>query len=138
LFERPSHTFVGYFIGSPGMNLIEVQPQVGGVGFAGTHLALSEALQQRIAESEWKTLKVGIRPEFIHVWDEPYEEALQADVVHVEDLGTYKIVTLDLDGAPLKVRLAEDKPVPQGKAWISFPAQWLMVYADDYLLEVQP
>ena len=29
LFERPSHTFVGYFIGSPGMNLIEVQPQPG-------------------------------------------------------------------------------------------------------------
>lgn len=138
LFERPSHTFVGYFIGSPGMNLIEVKPQAGGVGFAGTHLALSEALQQRIAESQWQTLKVGIRPEFIHVWDEPYDDALQAEVVHVEDLGTYKIMTLDLDGAPLKVRLTEDKPVPEGKAWISFPAQWLMLYADDYLLEAQP
>ena len=47
-------------------------------------------------------------------------------------------MTLNLDGAPLKVRLAEDKPVPQVKASISFPAQWLMVYADDYLLEGQP
>ena len=138
LFERPSHTFVGYFIGSPGMNLIEVSPRAGGVGFASTDLGLSEAMQRRIAESEFKTLKVGIRPEFIHVWDEPYEEAMRADVVHVEDLGTYKILTLKLDGTPLKVRLAEDKPVPEGSAWISFPAQWLMVYADDYLLEVQP
>ncbi|WP_447792859.1 ABC transporter ATP-binding protein [Pseudomonas farris] len=138
LFERPSHTFVGYFIGSPGMNLIEVQPQVGGVGFAGTHLPLSDAMQKRIAESEWKTLKVGIRPEFVHVWDEPFDDAMQAQVVHVEDLGTYKIMTLNLDGAPLKVRLAEDKPVPEGTAYISFPAQWLMVYADDYLLEVLP
>jgi glycerol transport system ATP-binding protein len=33
------------------------------------------------------------------------------------------------------VRLAEDKPVPEGTAYISFPAQWLMVYADEYLLE---
>ncbi|MNF82200.1 Trehalose import ATP-binding protein SugC [compost metagenome] len=138
LFERPSHTFVGYFIGSPGMNLIEVTPRAGGVGFGGTDLALSEDLQRRIGETEWKTLKVGIRPEFIHVWDEPYEEALRATVVHVEDLGTYKIMTLNLDGVPLKVRLAEDKPVPQGVASISFPAQWLMVYADDYLLEVRP
>ncbi|MNZ81075.1 sn-glycerol-3-phosphate import ATP-binding protein UgpC [compost metagenome] len=138
LFERPSHTFVGYFIGSPGMNLIEVTPRAGGVGFGGTDLALSEDLQRRIGETEWKTLKVGIRPEFIHVWDEPYEEALRATVVHVEDLGTYKIMTLNLDGVPLKVRLAEDKPVPQGVAFISFPAQWLMVYADDYLLEVRP
>ncbi|MBA4683352.1 MAG: ABC transporter ATP-binding protein, partial [Pseudomonas sp.] len=31
LFERPGHTFVGYFIGSPGMNLIEVQRCEGGV-----------------------------------------------------------------------------------------------------------
>jgi glycerol transport system ATP-binding protein len=137
LFERPSHTFVGYFIGSPGMNLIEVQPQPGGVGFASTHLPLSDAQQVRIAESEWKTLKVGIRPEFVHVWEEPFDDAMQARVVHVEDLGTYKIMTLNLDGVPLKVRLAEDKPVPEGIAYISFPAQWLMVYADDYWLPAQ-
>ncbi|WP_347901044.1 ABC transporter ATP-binding protein [Pseudomonas purpurea] len=138
LFERPSHTFVGYFIGSPGMNLMDVTPSASGVSFGSTDLPLSEALQRRIAETDWKTLKVGIRPEFIHVWDEPYEEALQAKVIHVEDLGTYKIMTLNLDGVPLKVRLTEDKLVPQGTAYISFPAQWLMVYADDYLLEVQP
>ena len=138
LFERPSHTFVGYFIGSPGMNLIEVQAEAGGVRFAGTHLALPEALQQRIGEMPYKKLQVGIRPEFIHVWDEHNPDALQAQVTHVEDLGTYKIMTLNLDGAPLKVRLAEDKPVPEGQASISFPGQWLMVYADDYLLEVQP
>ncbi|MDP1346148.1 TOBE domain-containing protein, partial [Klebsiella pneumoniae] len=109
-----------------------------GVRFAGTHLPLSEALQQRITDTDCKKLQVGIRPEFIHVWDEYNPDALQAAVAHVEDLGTYKIMTLSLDGAALKVRLAEDKPVPEGSASISFPAQWLMVYADDYLLEVQP
>ncbi|MCE0459881.1 ABC transporter ATP-binding protein [Pseudomonas uvaldensis] len=142
LFERPGHTFVGYFIGSPGMNLIDVTAQPGGVGFASTHLPLSDTLQQRVAEAQGKFLKVGIRPEFVHVWDGPYDDAMRAEVVHVEDLGTYKILTLNLDGAPLKVRLAEDKPVPEGTAYISFPAQWLMVYADEYLLEpmseVQP
>ena len=98
-------------------------------------MPLSETLQRRVAEAEGKSLKVGIRPEFVHVWDGPYDDAMQADVVHLEDLGTYKILTLNLDGAPLKVRLAEDKPVPEGTAYISFPAQWLMVYADDFLLE---
>lgn len=138
LFERPMHTFVGYFIGSPGMNLIEVQPQAGGVGFGDVHLPLSDALQRRIAESRWSSLKIGIRPEFVHVWDGPCDDALWADVVHVEDLGTYKVLTLSLAGQPLKVRIQEDKPVPQGQAWISFPSQWLMLYADDYLLEVSP
>jgi glycerol transport system ATP-binding protein len=53
-------------------------------------------------------------------------------------LGTYKILTLSLAGQSLKVRLQEDKPVPQGQAWISFPAQWLMLYADEFLLEIDP
>ena len=43
-----------------------------------------------------------------------------------------------LQTAIQKVRLAEDKPVPEGRACISFPAQWLMLYADEYLLEVLP
>jgi glycerol transport system ATP-binding protein len=135
LFEKPRHTFVGYFIGSPGMNLIEVTPQAGGVGFGDAHLPLPESMQQLIAEKHWSSLKVGIRPEFVHVWDGPVDDALCAEVSHVEDLGTYKILTLRVAGQPLKVRLQEDKSVPQGQAWISFPSQWLMVYADDYLLE---
>ncbi|MEQ7921479.1 ABC transporter ATP-binding protein [Xanthomonas sp. WHRI 1810A] len=135
LFEKPRHTFVGYFIGSPGMNLIDVTPQPGGVGFGDIHLPLSEGLQQRLAATQWSTLKVGIRPEFVHLWEGPYDDAMCADVTYVEDLGTYKIITLKLAGQLLKVRIPEDKPVPQGQAWISFPGQWLMLYADDFLLE---
>jgi glycerol transport system ATP-binding protein len=58
--------------------------------------------------------------------------------VHLEDLGTYKILTLLLGGQTFKVRLPEDRTVPEGTVFISFPAQWLMVYADDRLLEVNP
>ena len=133
MFER-QHTFVGYFMAA-WMNLIEVQAEAR-VCFAGTHLPCPSQ-QQRIARRTIKNCG-GHPPEFIHVWDEYNPDALQADVTHLEDLGTYKIITLNLDGAPLKVRLAEDKPVPEGKASISFPAQWLMVSADDYLLEVLP
>lgn len=68
LFERPRHTFVGYFIGSPGMNLIPVQVQPGGVGFAGIHLPLPGDLQERLAASNTTHLQVGIRPEFVQVW----------------------------------------------------------------------
>ncbi|MDX1369977.1 ABC transporter ATP-binding protein [Pseudomonas sp.] len=138
LFERPSHTFVGYFIGSPGMNLIEVDRCAGGVRFADTLLPLSPALNQRLDELQWTSLKVGIRPEFVHVWEGPNEDALCGEVVHLEDLGTYKILTLRLDGQLLKVRLQEDQPVPQQQVYLSFPAQWLMLYADEYLVQVLP
>jgi len=138
LFERPSHTFVGFFIGSPGMNLIEVTAYGGGVCFGNTRLPLSPALVRRLPELSGKSLKVGIRPEFVHVWDAPYPEAMAAEVVHVEDLGTYKILSLALDGQPLKARLQEDQQVPQKQAYVGFPSQWLMLYADEVLVEVGP
>ena len=38
LFERPSHTFVGNFIGSPGMNFLAVRGVAGGIEVAGRRL----------------------------------------------------------------------------------------------------
>jgi len=137
LFERPKHTFVGFFIGSPGMNLVEVTPYAGGVCFGQTRVPLAPALCQRLAELGGQKLKLGIRPEFVHVSDEPFVDALRGEVRHVEDLGTYKILTLELDGVTLKARLQEDLPVPHKLAYIGFPSQWLMLYADDVLVEVR-
>ncbi|MDD2061256.1 ABC transporter ATP-binding protein [Pseudomonas sp. GD03860] len=135
LFERPRHTFVGYFIGSPGMNLIDVQVQGGGVRFGAIELPLPASLRERLQDLPAARLQVGIRPEFIQVREAPFEDAFEARVVDIEDLGTYRILTLELEGVALKVRLGEDRLVPEGHAWISFPAQWLMLYADDVLVE---
>ena len=138
LFERPQHTFVGYFVGSPGMNLIEVRAEEGGVGFGDLHLPLSAAQSARLPGLAASRLQLGIRPEFVQVTDEAATGGMQADVVRMEDLGTYKILTFRLQGHLLKARLPEDQAVPRGTAWIAFPAQWLMLYADDRLVEDRP
>ncbi|MFJ2982031.1 MULTISPECIES: ABC transporter ATP-binding protein [unclassified Pseudomonas] len=138
LFERPRHTFVGYFIGSPGMNLIEVRAEADGVVFGDIHLPLPDGLRERLAATAGGRLQVGIRPEFVQLWDGPFEGAYPAQVLDIEDLGTYRIVTLMLGGVSLKARLGEDRPLPVGQAWVSLPAQWLMLYVDDVLLEAGP
>ncbi|MEX5341665.1 ABC transporter ATP-binding protein [Pseudomonas sp. I2] len=138
LFERPRHTFVGYFIGSPGMNLVEVRAEGRGVAFGDVHLTLPEGIVERLAERPGARLQVGIRPEFVQVWDGPFDGAFEARVLDVEDLGTYRILTFALGGATLKARLGEDRTFPTGMAWVSLPAQWLMLYADDVLVETQP
>lgn len=135
LFERPAHTFVGYFIGSPGMNLIEVERCPGGVCFDGIEVSLSVGLLRRLETLQGHRLQLGIRPEFVHLHDAPYDDALCGEAVHVEDLGTYKILTLRLGERLLKARLQEDQVVPAGQVYLSFPAQWLMLYADDYRVE---
>lgn len=134
LFERPNHTFVGYFIGSPGMNLIDVTATEHGVAFDEIELPLTPQLREVLAKSHSQNLKIGIRPEFVHVWEQPNASAMKALVSHVEDLGTYKILSLTLGQQQIKVRLQEDQPVPQGHAYISFPEQWTMLYLNDYLV----
>jgi len=134
LFENPNHTFVGYFIGSPGMNLIDAKPTETGVEFDGGNIKFNAELTKHINETTSKNIKIGIRPEFIHVWDKHSEDAFECDVIHLEDLGTYKILTLKLASQTIKVRLDEDHTVPEHKAYISFPEQWLKLYIDDYLV----
>ena len=137
LFERPLDTFVGYFIGSPGMNLIEVHAEADGVVFGDVHLALPDGLRERLAAMPGGRLQVGIRPEFVQLWDSPFDDAYPARVLDVEDLGTYRIVTFELGGVALKARLGEDRPLPVGQAWVSLPAPWLLLYVDDVLLEAE-
>lgn len=138
LFERPRHTFVGFFIGSPGMNLFEVQGEADGVRFGDVHLPLPPALLARLPDLAGNRLQLGIRPEFVQVTEAPCAGALPAEVTHVEDLGTYKILDFHLGGQPMKARLPEAQAVPREHAWVSFPSQWLMLYADDVLVEAQP
>lgn len=136
LFEKPNHTFVGYFIGSPGMNLMEVTPSERGVTFDDVEVPLSESYRHAIANANSSNIKIGIRPEFVHVWEKANDSALRCQVLHVEDLGTYKIVTLQLGNQHIKARLQEDQPVPQNEAYISFPEQWTMLYVDEFLVNV--
>ena len=138
LFERPRHTFVGYFIGSPGMNLIDVTLQGEHLCFGEHSLPVAAGLLRQVQALAPKRLQLGIRPEFVRVWDAPSDEALPARRIDLEDLGTYKILTLELAGQRLKVRLPEDRLVPDGAIGISFPDPWLMLYADDLLVEAHP
>ncbi|MFT6927740.1 MAG: glycerol transport system ATP-binding protein [Psychromonas sp.] len=134
LFERPNHTFVGYFIGSPGMNFLKVTRCEQGVCLGDKIFPLNEVEKQALRTSDSNNLKVGIRPEFVHLWDKPNGSAHRAEVGFIEDLGTYKIVSLKLGEHALKARLQEDQKVPQGHAYISFPEQWLMLYIDEFLV----
>ncbi len=134
LFENPLHTFVGYFIGSPGMNIIEVSVGDSKAVFDDIEVPLSDALIKEIENKNSNNIKIGIRPEFIDVLEEPTANSLTCDVLDVENLGTYKILTLQLGLQKIKVRIEEDQAAPVNKANISFPKEWLKVYVDEYLI----
>jgi glycerol transport system ATP-binding protein len=132
LFERPAHTFVGFFIGSPGMNFLEVTVDAHSVHFSGLKIPANPRRLQTAIASGSSNIKAGIRPEFIHVWDDPNDEAFEVEVQDVEDLGTYRILSFFLGSQIVKARLNEDQAVPTKKAYVSFPEQWLNIYVDEY------
>jgi glycerol transport system ATP-binding protein len=105
LFERPAHTFVGHFIGSPGMNFLETQAAGGQLQLGGQSLAAPQSLPEG-------ALRLGIRPEYLALAPAGAAATLPATVQKVQDIGTYFLVTLDAAGQTLKARLAPDAALP--------------------------
>ncbi len=62
LFERPRHTFVGHFIGSPGMNVLPCRVENGAAIFDGHRLTIDNPPAGSL---NGKQTEIGIRPEFV-------------------------------------------------------------------------
>lgn len=128
LFERPAHTFVGYFIGSPGMNLLECTVENNQALIAGQRLPLAPGLAQKATGNS--NLMLGIRPEFLGYSPTAQAGALEAIFERLDDLGNYKIATAQLGTTQVKLKLAEDSQIPTGTGWLVFPPERLMLYQD--------
>ena len=136
LFERPAHTFVGFFIGSPGMNFLDVTITESCAQYGDIAIPINPQQHAIARASKSDSIKLGIRPEFIHVWDDRNDEAFEVEVKDVEDLGTYRIMSFYFGDCLMRARLHEDQRVPRKKAYVSFPEQWLTLYIDEYRVEV--
>ena len=110
LFERPAHTFVGHFIGSPGMNFLPATVQADHLLMGQHRLPLGDHLRLSLAGTE--SLKLGIRPEYITVRNTPAEGCLPAQVLRWQDLGTSGLLTTQCAGEVLRVRLANHSEAP--------------------------
>lgn len=137
LFETPEHTFVGYFIGSPGMNVIPCHLE-GGYAVAGEmRVPLDNGVIANAQKQQASKLEMGIRPEFIQLHTQSSPDSVAARVLEVNDLGNYEIVTVQMGEQRLFVKLPEDETVSSDEVHLRFPAQWTRLYADDWLVRAQ-
>ena len=133
LFENPEHKFVGYFIGSPGMNFLSCRLEGSVAYINGIGIKIDEKTAAAARKTAGK-LEIGIRPKYLEISPRPVENALPAYVKSFEDLGSYKIAAILLEGKTLYARLPEDVPLATGNAWIFFPPQRTKLYADGRLV----
>ena len=131
LFERPQHTFVGHFIGSPGMNFLPVQIASGRLQVAGHVLDLPAT--RPLPDGP---LKLGVRPEYVRLTAAQAPGALPATVAQVQDIGTHVMLTATLDGHTLKARLGPDTSLPQrgDTAWLQVMGTHTCFYRDEELI----
>ena len=129
LFERPAHTFVGHFIGSPGMNFVPAQSQGGELEVAGVRLAGLRALPDG-------ALKLGIRPEYLRIADPQAPGAIPATVTQVQDVGTHAMLSANAGGTKLKARLSSDAlmPAPGDIVWLKVLDPHTCYYRDEELV----
>ncbi len=123
LFERPKHTFVGYFIGSPGMNVMPVQ-LAGDTAQVGSHKI---ALPSPAMPADAKKIELGIRPEYIRLG----REGMPVTIAKVEDIGRHKILRTKLENQDIAVIVAEGESIP-ADPHIAFDPKGINIYADSW------
>ncbi|WP_299962512.1 ABC transporter ATP-binding protein [uncultured Roseobacter sp.] len=124
LFERPAHTFVGYFIGSPGMNLFDATLDGSSAQVAGSTVSLGAGYAAQTGR-----VQLGVRPEFIQL---TADAGIPARVKRVEDVGRHKIVRLEVDGHEVSAIAGEGDTIAAGTQHIRFVPEGINVYADDW------
>ncbi len=126
LFERPKHTFVGYFIGSPGMNVMPVEVD-GGRARLGEHVIELPGAPKSASGG----IELGIRPEYVRLG----VAGMPVTINKVEDIGRHKVVRASLQGRELAVILGENEAVPADPR-VSFDPAGINIYADSWRVEM--
>jgi glycerol transport system ATP-binding protein len=127
LFERPKHTFVGHFIGSPGMNVLPCRVDNGRAVFANQPV---ETVNARAYRGNGKQLELGVRPEFVRF----ALEGIPVQIVKVADAGRYRIVeTRHADGI-IKLLVPEGDAIPVDEAHVQFDPAHTQVYEDGWMV----
>lgn len=131
LFERPKTTFVGYFIGSPAMNLFETQLHSdNSVKINDTTIKTNTNL----SKLKNNNIKLGIRSEFVKVAKDESENLLEVNIQKIEDFGNFKLLTAKMGQLTIKSKINREIEIPNNTIKLHFPAEKCCVYQDNKLI----
>jgi glycerol transport system ATP-binding protein len=135
LFERPEHTFVGYFIGSPGMNISPCELKGDRVILEGHEIILDRTYPVQNPDIK---IELGIRPEYLSL-DRPDKPGLPVKIINTSDIGRHKVVRVALNNLELNVVTPEIVGMTEDKATLIIDTAHANIYANDHLITgVQP
>jgi glycerol transport system ATP-binding protein len=134
LFEKPQHTFVGHFIGSPGMNFLPAQQRDGVLQVAGH--SVSAPANHAFANLGTDEVVLGIRPEYVSLAAHGAPGALPVKIMQAQDIGTYWMLTGTAGSHTVRAKLPVDQHVPNvgENAWFSVIGPHTCYYKNEELI----
>ena len=133
LFERPEHTFVGYFIGSPGMNILPCTLRGNRATIDGVEIALNQSYKALPAGK----IELGVRPEHLRL-EEPGSDGLPVKILKIDDIGRHKIARVALNSSQLNVILPEMAALTGDMGSLVIDTSHANIYLDDHLVTGEP
>ena len=127
LFETPAHTFVGFFIGSPGMNVIPARIEGDTAYVDGSQIPLGRGYGALDGKVE-----IGVRPEYAKLSD---SEGLPVKIRRVEDVGRHKIIRAEFFGNDINIIAGEGENISADMNRVTFEPARVNVYANDWRVE---
>jgi glycerol transport system ATP-binding protein len=127
LFEQPEHTFVGYFIGSPGMNLVAANVADNVAHVAGHTIELAG----RYPSLPDKSTVLGFRPDYASLVP---NGGIPVQIRRVEDLGRRRLARVALGPHEIFATVPADMPIDGEQAGLTIRPDRLFVYANDELV----
>ncbi|WP_445220343.1 ABC transporter ATP-binding protein [Bradyrhizobium sp. Pa8] len=131
LFDKPAHTFVGYFIGSPGMNILPAEVRGREARIGGNVIALHRSYDNLPAGAK---IEIGVRPEFVDAVA-PAPGLLTAKIDRIDDLGRIRFARVRIGEAKIAARAPAGFTSADGTAGLKFDPSHVHVYADSLLVE---
>src|SRR5437867_2863570 len=131
LFDKPAHTFVGYFIGSPGMNILPAEVRGREARIGGNVIALNRSYDNLPAGAK---IEIGVRPEFVDAVA-PAPGLLTAKIDRIDDLGRIRFARVRIGEAKIAARVPPGFSVPDNAVGLVFDPAHVHVYADSRLVE---
>jgi glycerol transport system ATP-binding protein len=131
LFDKPAHTFVGYFIGSPGMNIIAAEVSGREARIDGRTIALTRGYQALPSNAK---IEIGVRPEFVDI-TEPAPDLLSANIERIDDLGRVRFARVKVGDVKFAARVPAGFAPSGTQVGLKFQPSHVHVYADSRLVE---
>jgi glycerol transport system ATP-binding protein len=124
VYSSPASTFVGYFIGDPGMNFIECTLEDRSLNCGN----FSYDISKKNLDGHGTHFQIGIRPEHVAVSRNQTEDWIPAKLVAVENLGNMKILHLESGQHKIKAKMKGWDDSEGGTVWVRFPDDHIKIF----------